>query len=111
MESALKNDVMFENMGINGGARSRKSNRVTSCDWVKVPDAGQPVGHQSKNADQQDQNRCTVLQIVVQFSGHSTKTEKADHLQRAEQTADALRKMETGREKKNDRLAWLSFRE
>lgn len=57
-----------------------------------LPDAGEPVGHQSKHTDQQDQNRSTVLQVVVQFPGYPAQTQQADHLQRAEQTADALRR-------------------
>lgn len=44
-----------------------------------VPDAGEPVGHQAEDTNQQDQNRCPVLQVVVQFPGHSTQTQQADH--------------------------------
>lgn len=49
------------------------------------------MGHESEDADQQDQNSCSVLQIVVQFPGHPAQTQQADHLQGAEQAADALR--------------------
>lgn len=55
-----------------------------------LPDAGQPVRHQSKHTDQQDQNCCPVLQVVVQLPRHPTQTQQPDHLQGAEQTADAL---------------------
>lgn len=56
------------------------------------------MGHQSEYTDQQDQNSSTVLQVVVQFPGHSAQTQQADHLQRAEQTADALRGRKEGGE-------------
>lgn len=63
-----------------------------------LPDAGKPVSHQSEHADQQDQNGSTVLQVVVQFPGHPAQTQQADHLQRAEQTADALKGRKEGDE-------------
>lgn len=49
------------------------------------------MSHQSEHADQQDQNSSPVLQVVVQFPGHPAETQQADHLQGAEQAADALR--------------------
>lgn len=48
------------------------------------------MSNESKHTDQQDQNSRSVLQVVVQFPGHPAQTQQADHLQRAEQTADAL---------------------
>lgn len=36
-----------------------------------VPDAGQPVGHQAEDTHQQNQDGCSVLQVVVQLTGHS----------------------------------------
>lgn len=60
-------------------------------DEIGLPDAGQPVGHESEDADQQDQNGCSVLQVVVQFPSHPAQTQQADHLQGAEEAADALR--------------------
>lgn len=55
-----------------------------------VPDAGEPVGHQSKDAHQQNQDGCSVLQIVIQLSCHSTQTQQADHFQGAEEAAETL---------------------
>lgn len=49
------------------------------------------MSDQSEHAHQQDQNSCTVLQVVVQFPGHPAQTQQADHLEGAEQAADALR--------------------
>lgn len=49
------------------------------------------MGDESEDTDQQDQNSCAVLQVVVQFPSHPAQTEQADHLQRAKQAADALR--------------------
>lgn len=56
------------------------------------------MGHQSKHADQEDQNSSTILQVVVQFSGHPAQTQQADHLQRAEQATDALSSSERRKE-------------
>lgn len=55
-----------------------------------VPDAGQPVGHQTEDAHQQDQDGCSILQVVVQFTSHPAQSEQADHLEGAEQTAETL---------------------
>ena len=66
---------------------------------LSVPDAGQPVCSQPKHAHQQHQYSCSILNVVVQFASNSAQTEQPDHLQRAEQTADALqtgRKAEAG---------------
>lgn len=48
---------------------------------LNIPDAGEPVSGQSKNAHQQDQNCCPVLDVVIQFAGYPTQTEKPDHLE------------------------------
>lgn len=56
-----------------------------------IPDTSEPVGDQSEHAHQQHQNSCAVLQVVVQFPGHPAQTQQADHLEGAEQAADALR--------------------
>ena len=50
------------------------------------------MGHQPEDADQQDQDGGSVLQVVVQFAGHAAQTQQADHLQGAEEAADALRR-------------------
>ena len=71
-----------------------------------LPDASQPVSHQSEHADQQDQNSSPVLQVVVQFPGHPAQTQQADHLQGAEQAADALR---GGRREKHGLLQVNAF--
>lgn len=55
-----------------------------------VPDAGQPVGHQTEDAHQQKQDSCSVLQVVVQLPSHPAQPEQADHLQGAEQAAETL---------------------
>lgn len=57
---------------------------------INVPNAGQPVSSQSKYTHQQHQYSCSILDVVVQFTGNPTQTEKPDHLQWAEQTTDAL---------------------
>lgn len=59
------------------------------------PNAGQPVGGQSENAHQQHQHGRPVLDVVVQFAGHPTQAEQPDHLERAEQAADALKQTES----------------
>ena len=56
-----------------------------------VPDAGQPVCSQPKNTHQQNQNSCPVLDVVIQFTGDPTQTEKPDNLKWAEETADPLK--------------------
>lgn len=56
------------------------------------------MSHQSEHTDQQHQNGSSVLQVVVQFPGHPAQTQQADHLQGAEQTADALRERKEGEE-------------
>lgn len=61
------------------------------------PDAGQPVRSQAEDAHQQHQHGRPVLNVVVQFAGDPTQAEQPDHLQRAEQAADALH--ERGNEK------------
>lgn len=58
---------------------------------ISLPDASEPVSDESEDADQQDQDSCAVLQVVVQLPGHPAQTQQADHLQGAEQAADALR--------------------
>lgn len=57
-----------------------------------LPNAGQPVCSQSKHTHQQHQYSCSILNVVVQLASNPTQTEQPDHLQRAEQTADALEK-------------------
>ncbi|TNN82668.1 hypothetical protein EYF80_007186 [Liparis tanakae] len=57
-----------------------------------VPDAGQPVGHQAEDAHQQDQDGRSILQVVVQLTGHPAQSEQADHLEGAEQTAETLQR-------------------
>lgn len=61
---------------------------------TSLPNAGQPVCSQAKHTHQQHQYGRSILNVVVQFASNPTQTEQPDHLQRAEQTADAL---ETGR--------------
>lgn len=58
---------------------------------MNIPNAGQPVGGQSKNTHQQDQYSRPVLDVMIQFTGNPTQTEKPDHLKWAEQTADPLK--------------------
>lgn len=48
------------------------------------------MSDESEHTHKQDQNSCTILQVVVQFPGHPAQTQQTDHLQGAEQTADAL---------------------
>lgn len=48
------------------------------------------MSDESEHTHQQDQNSCAVLQVVVQFPGHPAQTQQADHLEGAEQAADAL---------------------
>lgn len=57
---------------------------------INVPNAGQPVSSQSKYTHQQHQYSCPILDVVIQFTGDPTQTEKPDYLQWAEQTTDAL---------------------
>lgn len=66
-----------------------------------VPDAGQPVGHQTKNTHQQNQDGCSILQVVVQLPGHSAQPEQADHLQGTEEAAETLQG-ETGGRRDSD---------
>lgn len=56
----------------------------------RVPDAGQPVGHQHVEAEQQDQHGRPVLQIAVQLAHHAAQSQQSHHLQSAEQTPDTL---------------------
>lgn len=49
---------------------------------------------QSENAHQQHQHGRPVLDVVIQFAGDPTQAEQPDHLQRAEQAADALKQSE-----------------
>lgn len=58
---------------------------------MNIPNAGQPVSSQSKNTHQQDQYGRPILDVVIQFTGNPTQTEKPDHFQWAEQTADPLK--------------------
>ena len=37
----------------------------------RVPDAGQPMGHQHVEAEQQDQHSRSVLEIAIQLADHS----------------------------------------
>lgn len=64
-----------------------------------VPNAGQPVSSQAKHTHQQNQNGGTILDVVVQFAGHSAQTQEPDNLQRAEQAANALRGADNGKGK------------
>lgn len=65
---------------------------------MNIPNAGQPVSSQSKNADQQDQYSRPVLNVVIQFTSNPTQAEQPDHLQWAEQTADPLKQAPKRRE-------------
>lgn len=65
------------------------------------------MSDESEHTHKQDQNSCTILQVVVQFPGHPTQTQQADHLQGAEQTADALR---GGGDEKREKLGLLQER-
>lgn len=47
---------------------------------MNIPNAGQPVGGQSKNTHQQDQYSRPVLDVMIQFTGNPTQAEKPDHL-------------------------------
>lgn len=67
---------------------------------MNIPNAGQPVSSQSKNTHQQDQYSRSVLNVVIQFTSNTTQTEKPDHLQGAEKTADTL-KREYGERKRS----------
>lgn len=65
---------------------------------MNLPNAGQPVCSQPKHTHQQHQYSCSIFNVVVQFASNPTQSEQPDHLQRAEQTAYALktdRKAET----------------
>lgn len=54
---------------------------------------------QSENTHQQHQHGRPVLDVVVQLAGDPTQTEQPDHLERAEQAADALNETQTVRKK------------
>lgn len=69
------------------------------------------MGHQPKHTDQQDQDSSTVLQVVVQLPGHPAQTQQAHHLQRAEQTADALREEEMEMEETGEGGGRQAFKE
>lgn len=56
----------------------------------RVPDAGQPVGHQHVEAEQEYQHGRPVLQVAVQLADHSPQPEQADHLEGAEQGPNAV---------------------
>jgi len=55
------------------------------------PDARQPVRDQHVEAEQEDQHGGAVLQVAVELPDHAAEPKEADHLERAEETADALR--------------------
>lgn len=86
--------------GFNGTKLGGNESLLSYCETFNknnsLPDASEPVSDESKHADQQDQNSCTVLQVMVQLPGHPAQSQQADHLQRAEQTADALRGRKRG---------------
>ena len=46
----------------------------------RVPDAGQPVGHQHVEAEKQDQHGGSVFQVAVQLADHPAQSQQADHL-------------------------------
>lgn len=73
---------------------------------ANAPNAGQPVGGQSKHAHQQHQHSCPILDVVVQLTGNPTQTEQPDHLQWAEQTADALKREAWKKKEQNRKTAW-----
>ena len=50
----------------------------------RVPNAGQPMGHQHVEAEQQDQHGCSVFQVAIQLADHATQSQQAHHFQRAE---------------------------
>lgn len=55
-----------------------------------VPDAGQPVGHQHVEAQEQDQHSGSVLQVAVQLANHSAQPKQPHHFKSAEQATDSL---------------------
>lgn len=55
-----------------------------------VPDTGQPVCHQTKDAHKENQNSSTILQIVVQFASYAAQTQQTHHFKRAEKAAETL---------------------
>lgn len=57
-----------------------------------VPNAGKPVSHQAEDTHQQDQDRSSILQVVVQFSGYAAQTEQADDFKGTEEAAETLQR-------------------
>lgn len=55
-----------------------------------VPDAGEPVGDNHVEADEQDEHHGSILDVAVDLSDDSAQAQQADHLERAEQRADSL---------------------
>ena len=56
----------------------------------RVPDAGEPVRDEREHQDEENEHCGAVLDVVVKFASYATQTQKANHLEGAEETADAL---------------------
>lgn len=56
----------------------------------RVPDTGEPMSDQHVEAEQQDQHRCSVLQIPVQLPNHSSQSQQTHNFQGTEQRPDTL---------------------
>ena len=58
----------------------------------RVPNAGQPVGHQHVETEEEDEHGRSVLEVAIQLPHDPAQPQKAHHFQGAKQTPDALRK-------------------
>ena len=57
-----------------------------------LPYASQPMGNQHVKAQEKNQHSCTIFQVSIQLSNHSSQPQEPDNLQGAEKAPNALKK-------------------
>lgn len=55
-----------------------------------VPNAGEPMGDDHVETDEQDQHHRSILDVPVDLPDHSAQPEQPDNFEGAEQRADSL---------------------
>jgi|SRR6218665_1332977 len=56
----------------------------------REPDASEPVGDENEHDYEENEDSCTVFDVVVQLTSNTTKAQQTNDLQSAEQTAHVL---------------------
>lgn len=83
--------------------------RVTAADAVE--DAGQPVGHQHVEAQQEYEHGSAILQVAIQLADDTAQAQQSDHLEGTEQAANPLLPEHNGHFREIKRSCFVAFDE